>query len=105
MPNTPTPPPIWPGPAQPPIPPGGGQPNQPAPQAGPAQPAARRRIAFARIVPRAARHLAPPATQLHFDGQLAGESVIWIKRRSLLSLVTSAWPIFAGILALVLLTV
>ncbi len=48
--------------------------------------------------------MATPATQLHFDGQLAGESVLWIKRRSLLSLATSAWPIFATLLALAFLT-
>lgn len=54
---------------------------------------------------RVPRQMLTPAARLHFDGQLAGEAVLWIKRRSLLSLVTSAWPIIAGLIALVLFTV
>jgi membrane protein YdbS with pleckstrin-like domain len=55
------------------------------------------------VVPRPRSPLAAQATSRHFDGQLPGEQVIWFKRRSLLSLLTTAWPLFVGIFLLGLL--
>lgn len=46
---------------------------------------------------------AGPLTTRRFDGQLAGERVIWIKRRSWLLLATTAWPMLVGIILVILL--
>jgi membrane protein YdbS with pleckstrin-like domain len=50
----------------------------------------------ARVIPRVTRHVHPQSSNKHFDGQLADEQVIWLKRRSSLYLLSTGWPLIAG---------
>lgn len=50
-----------------------------------------------RVIPRVARHVRPTLSNRSFDGQLAGERVVWIRRRSPLPLLLTALPILVGV--------